>query len=112
MNEELKTLGIVGALDRTLRGLERKAQKARDVLAAMESAHASAVAALDARKAEHKALRNAEKAAERKMTLYRQRRQSAVHALENGLGDTDAAQRQIDQCGSILDETQPETLFF
>jgi predicted nucleic acid-binding Zn-ribbon protein len=110
MNEELKTLGIVGALDRTLRALDRKAQKARDVLAAMEGAHAKAVAALDERIAEHKDLRKAEKAAERKMTLYQQRRQSAVHALENGLGDTDAAQRQIDQCSAILDETETEIL--
>lgn len=110
MHEELATLDAVAQHDRELRDLARRIEKAQGVLADMQAAHAAAEALHTERTQAHRELRRAEKAAERKIGLYKQRRQSAIHVLENGLGDTDAAQRQIDQCENILDETETEVL--
>ncbi len=76
---------------------------AEAALAAAQSKLQAAQAAVDAGKAEERRLK-------REVESYEQRRSGAVRALEMGQGDPDAAERQITQCTSILDDLETQQL--
>ena len=78
----------------------KKATQQRDeALTARDGAQAD----LDAAKAEERALN-------RKVEQYEARRATATRALEMGAGDPDAAERQIEQVGQILDDSETAIL--
>ncbi|MFT7520584.1 MAG: putative nucleic acid-binding Zn-ribbon protein [Kiritimatiellia bacterium] len=51
-----------------------------------------------------------EKQAARETQLYEKRQAAAVRALETGLGDPDAAERQVDQCQNIIADLETKQL--
>ena len=55
-------------------------------------------------------LRQLEVVTQQKLETYRNRRKTAIRALEEGLGDPESAQRQVIQCGEIIDELEFELL--
>jgi len=61
---------------------------------------------VDQAKAHLVELKRTEIAAQQKLESYQTRRKTAIRALESGLGDPDAAERQLTQCGSIIDELE------
>lgn len=107
---EVELIRALGDLDRELDRL----QKERDQLAARgpetQAALADAGAALAQAEAALAAIREAERAAARDVGLYEKRRATASRALADGLGDPDAAQRQVEQCSTILDDLETRQL--
>jgi len=110
MNSELETLDVVDGYDRRTRELERAAAKQRQAVA-------DATEALSARNDAAERLREAlaanktdQHAANRKAHLYTQRKESALRILERGSGDPAAAERQLRQCNTILDDTETNQL--
>lgn len=55
-------------------------------------------------------LRERERTTAREAEQYVKRGATATRALEQGLGDSEAAQRQIDQCATILDDLETRQL--
>jgi uncharacterized protein len=107
---EVDLIRALGDLDRELDRL----QKERDQLAARgpetQAALADAQAALARAEAALGAIREEERAAARDVGLYEKRRAAASRALSEGLGDPDAAQRQVEQCAAILDDLETRQL--
>jgi predicted nucleic acid-binding Zn-ribbon protein len=110
LNPELEQLVALADLDDEI----ARHQKARaDALAAVPTADkvvAAAVAAHDAAKAALAAHAPKESAIDRQMDDYKVQRGRAVRALETGMGDAAAAERQQAQCEAILDRLETELL--
>ena len=51
-------------------------------------------------------LRQTEADTQQKLESYRRRKKTAIGALEKGLGNPESAQRQIEQCGKIIDDLE------
>lgn len=110
MHPDLQRLARADAIDRERRRVTRARDalqqghvEARDAVVAAEAGLEDAEQALQQAREEERALN-------RKLHQYRQRRDSAVRILESGAGDPDSAQRQLDQCDQILDQTETELL--
>ncbi|TVQ93858.1 MAG: hypothetical protein EA397_03655 [Deltaproteobacteria bacterium] len=100
----------LGQLDDKLDSLSRAhaRESAREPEARQALAHATAEASETAKALA--GLREAERSASREVTLYQKRRAAATRALEQGLGDPEAAQRQVEQCAQIIDEFETRQL--
>lgn len=110
MHEDLER---IVAIDR----LDRSSDQARRARAAAHQSQADAVAALaaagDALAAAEAALeanRGAERALSRRLTDARQAQSRALRVLETGVGDPEAAQRQHDRSGALIDELETDML--
>ena len=57
-------------------------------------------------KAKLSKLHQDEATTQQRLESYRKRKNTAVIALERGLGDPNSAERQIDQCGQIIDDLE------
>lgn len=89
-------------LDRLSRAHARQSAREPDARAVVLQ---TTTAATEAAKALAE-LRDAERAASREVNLYEKRSATATRALEQGLGDPAAAQRQIEQCAQIIDDLE------
>jgi len=106
MNEDLSILTAIAIFDRRLQKLDtaikknekRLADATRRVQKTREDLHTKRAALAANKKEEH--------ALQRKLHLYRDRRNSAARVLESGVGDFTAAERQIAQCDDILDDAE------
>jgi predicted nucleic acid-binding Zn-ribbon protein len=100
----------LAALDQQLDQLDRDhaqhTHRLTDARAAMEAAKAETAAAAAALAD----LKDKERAVLREIGSYEKRRATATRALEEGLGDPNAAQRQVDQCSAILDDLETQQL--
>jgi len=110
MHPDLVHLDAANQLDRQLLELKKQKRKLDAALAAAEKANIEAIA-------EHTRLRdeaaaNAQRQHElqRSIEKYEARRQSAVRVLENGTGDPDAAERQVQGCSEQLDALETDLL--
>jgi predicted nucleic acid-binding Zn-ribbon protein len=110
MHEDLVRLDRVDTLDRERWRRESEIHKQQSALADAEALVASRRAALAEREAERDANRKEERAIHRRLEEYRQRRASGVRMLEQGRGDPEAAQRQIERCDELIDEAETEML--
>lgn len=100
-----------------LSDLDDDADEARRSLAAAHRAEAEAEAALleaagarDAVRAELEAAKAEERAQARRIEQYRKRLDGAIRALETGMADPAAAERQRVQCLEIIDQAETASL--
>jgi predicted nucleic acid-binding Zn-ribbon protein len=107
---ELDLIRALAAHDAVLDQLQRDRDALDAQLAAAEKAAADAEAAVTAARAARDAILADDRAAAREIETYEKRRATATGALERGLGDPAAAQRQIDQCSQILDDLETRRL--
>ncbi len=89
--------------ERALTAARNRPGEARVALAAAEAALVAAQGEVDAAKAE-------ERAQQRKLSEYENRRAGAVRALETGQGSAEAAERQLAQVREIMGDTETAIL--
>lgn len=110
MNDELEQIEQLDVLDREIDRLSTEIAKSNARLSALDSALDSATTALaEARSAvEHH--KTEERATQRKLDDLATNRKSALRVLETGIGSADAAQRQLERCDVLIDETESAML--
>lgn len=110
MNPDLQLLAQLDELDRKLSSCAADITKRREAQAALESGHTQACTALAAAKAEVERVKAEERATQRKLDDLAKSRASALKVLESGLGSTSAAERQLERCDQLIDETESAML--
>ena len=110
MHPDLERLGRVHELDRQLRKLDEGARKQRAILIDSKAAMQRLAEQFDDLNRQVSASKTTEHEAQRKAKRYQDRRSSAQRMLDQGMGDPDAAQRQVEQCNEILDELDTDLL--
>ena len=110
MHDDLATLHTVHAQDQTLDHLHQQMQKAHKSLLAAEAEVKAASQHLDDRQNAAKMSRHEELALHDKVRTYEHQRGMGIRALEQGAGNPDAAERQIEQCDRILDDAETTIL--
>ncbi|MEQ1502698.1 MAG: hypothetical protein ABMB14_10735 [Myxococcota bacterium] len=110
MNDDQVTLERLDALDRDVArldteaaGLRTRLSDAETGLTAAETARATAAQALEASKTE-------ERVHQRRVEELRGSRGAALRVLETGIGNADAAQRQLEKCDALIDEAETAVL--
>jgi predicted nucleic acid-binding Zn-ribbon protein len=110
LHPELILLEALAVADRDIARADHATAEAHreraQAVAAVEAAARSVEQAEDTARQ----LRDSLAALADKARLYEQRRAGALRALETGAGSADAAQRQLEQCEAILDETETAQL--
>ncbi len=110
MHEDLQHLDRLDTLDREHWKRESRIHQLRSELAETGATLAARQAALAQAEAALEANRVDEKAVQRKLTEYRGNRASATRLLETGMGDPEAAQRQVDRCDELIDDAETSVL--
>lgn len=110
MHPDLERLGRVHQLDRQLRKLDDGARKQRAILVDAKAEIQRLAGQLDELNHQVAASKTTEHEAQRKAKRYHDRRASAQRVLDQGMGDPDAAQRQVEQCNEILDDLDTDLL--
>ena len=106
MNEDLAKLTAIAVLDRRLQALDTSIKKQEKRLSDATKRVQDVEADLAGKRDALSALKTEEHALQRKLHLYKDRRDSAIRILESGVGDFTAAERQVEQCDGILDDTE------
>jgi uncharacterized protein len=106
----VERLGRVDQLDRERVRQEAEATRLRTTLAEGRAALAAATAGVAEAQALVDANRGDERQAQRRIDELKQKRLSAVRILETGAGDATAAQRQLENCERLIDETETAML--
>jgi predicted nucleic acid-binding Zn-ribbon protein len=106
MNEDLAKLTAIAVLDRRLQALDASIKKHQKRLDDSKQRVQKVETDLQSKREALTALKNEERSLQRKLHLYRDRRNSAIRILESGVGDFTAAERQVAQCDDILDNTE------
>lgn len=110
MHADLEHLVALDRLDRAVERSDKAVADARQALVDKGAALTAAREKLASLKAEVQASRDAQHAGERQAKRYRDRKQSAENVLQSGIGDYEAAQRQIAECNRILDDLETTIL--
>lgn len=110
MHEDLVRLQEMDVHDRAAaaeqRAIDKRKQQAADATDAVQAA-TSALKAIEARIEEHRA---AERTRHRDLEQARTYQARATKALETGMGDADAAQRQLERTTVQIDDLETEML--
>lgn len=110
MHPDLERLSRIDAIDRERRRLSARVEAETTAHREATEAVERAERALRDLQQQRQAGVDEERELSRKLHRYRDRRTSALRVLESGQGDPDAAQRQLDQCDAIIDETETAVL--
>ncbi len=110
MHDDLVRLRQMDTHDRNAASASKAARALRDDRRAREQALSDAEAHLAQIKADAQSLRTAELTAQRDLERARTYQTRARRALEGGLGDADAAQRQLDQTTVQIDDLETQLL--
>jgi predicted nucleic acid-binding Zn-ribbon protein len=110
VHPDLVTLHTVHEQDQKLEVLHKKMQAAHKSLLAAEAEVKAASQHLGDRQNAVKASRHEELGLHDKVRTYEHQRGMAIRALEQGAGTPEAAERQIEQCGRILDDAETTIL--
>ena len=111
MHPDLLRLAELSEADLELDRVGKDLTDARGAPAEAEAAENEAMRARDAAQAALDEARAREGALIRKLDAYRSRKAGALRVLETGAGDPSAAERQIEQCDAIVDESETELLY-
>ena len=110
MNDELERLTALDALDREIERyradrLRRTARVtgAHQATEATRRTHTEAEAALATNRTEERAL-------QRRLEELRNSRAAAMRVLTTGIGNPEAAERQLENCNGLIDETETRML--
>jgi len=107
---DLEQVTALGAIDAVLDDLDKKLAKQRARVPnaddAIDVCHKTLMRSIAA----HKAAKEVERTTAREVERYEKRRSQAERALESGMGDAAAADRQVQQCSSIIDELETRQL--
>ena len=110
LNPDLENLIQAHNGDLAIRSAQARIQTLRKGLKAAAQELESANTHVVRLEKERKDLWREEKRTEESIRSYQTQRGNAVRALEQGVGSSDAAERQIEQCERILDELETTTL--
>ncbi len=110
MHEDLERLDRLDRLDRDRFRQDLKIKELRSEHEALRATLGEQEAVLGARQGAVDENATGQRGLQRKLSDYRNSRASAVRLLETGQGDAEAAQRQIDRCEALIDETETELL--
>lgn len=111
MHPDLLRLAELTDADLELDRVTKELEDARRAPADAEAAELEAMRARDAAQAALAEARSREGALIRKLDMYRSQKAGAVRVLETGAGNPAAAERQIEQCDAIVDESETELLY-
>lgn len=106
MHEDLERIVAIDRLDRSSDQIRRTRNAARQRLNDARTALEAAKTALTEAEATLEANRVEERALSRRLSDARQAQQRALRVLETGVGDPEAAQRQHDRSGALIDELE------
>lgn len=106
----LPVLDALAELDQELARLDRVIEATRSKPAAARAAAAAAESTLAAVRARVETNRTATRVVEKQIAEHRSRKATAVRALEQGLGNPDAAGRQITSADTAIDEAETHQL--
>ncbi len=106
----LPILDALAEHDQELLRLDRAIEAARSKPGAARTAAATAEASLSAVRARLEANRTATRGLEKQIAEHRARKATAVRALEQGLGNPDAAGRQIATADAAIDDAETKQL--
>lgn len=110
MEDVVERLARVDRLDRERARQETEVARQRASLAEAEAAVAAAAAGVAEAQALVDANRADERALQRRIDDLRQNRAAAIRMLETGAGDPVAAERQLENCERLIDETETSML--
>lgn len=110
MHEVLALLVQIDERDRAIYALQRSVAKEQGLLDDAQTQAGRALEILGAADTALERSRKTEHELSRKAHMYKQRRASALRVLESGIGDISAAERQLEQCEAILDDTETDQL--
>ncbi len=110
MHDELVRLRDMDTRDRAAERARREAEKLRQARRDAEGVIDAARAEVARIEAEKAALKKAEHATQRDLEQARTYRSRAERALQQGLGDADAAQRQLESTTEQIDELETHML--
>lgn len=110
MHQELEHLVVADRYDQELRDLKKKKRTLLDILERAEKRSATTSELVQRLRAERTALAARQRELSREVESYEARRRSANQVLERGIGDADAAERQIAQVTEKLDDLETEQL--
>jgi predicted nucleic acid-binding Zn-ribbon protein len=96
--------------DLALDKLDRHEARLREAIPAAEQALADAIAAAEAARQAVKNNGREQTRLQGEIATYLTRKQGALRALEQGMGSSDAAERQVQQCGDIIDGLEERQL--
>ncbi|MFK7931338.1 MAG: hypothetical protein AB8H79_24360 [Myxococcota bacterium] len=107
---DLDQVTALGAIDAVLDDLDKKLAKQRARVPhaddAIDACHKTLMRSIAA----YKAAKEVERATAREVEQYEKRRSQAQRALDSGMGNAEAADRQVQQCTSIIDELETRQL--
>lgn len=110
MDDVVERLARTDRLDRERVRQEADLAKVRAALAEAEAALATTSSGVAEAQALVDANKTEERAAQRRIDELRQKRASALRILETGAGDASAAERQLENCDRLIDETETAML--
>jgi predicted nucleic acid-binding Zn-ribbon protein len=110
VDDLVERLARTDQLDRERGRQEAELAKARAALAEAEAALATATSGVAEAQALVDANRADERAAQRRLDELKQKHASAIRILETGAGDAAAAERQLENCERLIDETETAML--
>lgn len=111
MHPDLLHLAELNRVDLELDRVSVELEAARRASGEAATAQGEATRARDAARTALDEARTREGALIRKLDAYKSRKAGALRVLETGVGDPDAAEKQIEQCDTILDDTETELLY-
>lgn len=103
---DLDQVTALGAIDAVLDDLDKQLAKQRARVPAADAAIEVIQGQIDVAKAALKAVKTEERATARAVERYEKRRAQAQRALDSGMGDPAAADRQVQQCSAIIDDLE------
>lgn len=107
---DLDQIVALGAADAELDALDKEIAALQARIPAARGERDAAEGAVVQAKTHLEALRETERATAREVERYTRRRATAVRALETGMGNADAAQKQVEQCDAIIDDLETRQL--
>jgi predicted nucleic acid-binding Zn-ribbon protein len=109
-SSELVLLEQVDGLDKQLARLAAEISGAKDQLAALAAAVEQATGALAVARGEVDRQKSEERSQQRRLDELAASRKAALRVLETGVGNADAAQRQLERCDQLIDEAESNML--
>lgn len=107
---DIERITRLALADQELDHLDKELAHLRARISSATVSRDEAKASLAAAQRQLTACKDAERATAREVEQYEKRRATATRALENGLGDPEAAERQVDQCTQIIDDLENREL--
>ena len=107
---DIERIARLALADQDLDHLDKELAHLRARIPSATVARDEARASLEAAKVRLTAAKQAERATAREVETYEKRKAGAQRALETGMGDPDAAERQVAQCIQIIDDLENREL--